>query len=190
MRSKDDKKAEAITKAIIKLVNSIGFANISMSKIARETGISPATLYIYYESKDDMLRKVYMDIKRQMSRECIRNINIDDDIKSVVYQLCRNLLAYMETHADEFLFLEQSANSPIATDDMIQQLEENNKDIVKAFRKGIESGLLKDESPALLMAFCYYPIQQIFKETRKEKSMLPGIDFDAVFQMCWDAVKA
>ena len=138
MRLKDERKPEAITKTIIKLINNIGFANISMSKIAKETGLSPATLYIYYESKDDMLRKTYMSIKRQMSQECLSNINISDDIKDIVFQLCRNLLAYMETHADEFLFLEQSANSPLVTDDMIQQLEENNQDIIRAFRKGIE----------------------------------------------------
>lgn len=190
MRLKDERKPEAITKTIIKLINNIGFANISMSKIAKETGLSPATLYIYYESKDDMLRKTYMSIKRQMSQECLSNINISDDIKDIVFQLCRNLLAYMETHADEFLFLEQSANSPLVTDDMIQQLEENNQDIIRAFRKGIEAGYLKNESPTLLLAFCYYPIQQIFKETRKEKTMLPGIDFNKVFQMCWDAIKA
>ena len=123
MRLKDERKPEAITKTIIKLINNIGFANISMSKIAKETGLSPATLYIYYESKDDMLRKTYMSIKRQMSQECLSNINISDDIKDIVFQLCRNLLAYMETHADEFLFLEQSANSPLVTDDMIQEFQ-------------------------------------------------------------------
>lgn len=190
MRSKDEKKTEAITKAIIKLINTIGFADISMSKIAKETGISPATLYIYYESKDDMLRKVYMSVKKQMSRECIKGIDISDDIRNVVNQLCRNLLAYMETHTEEFLFLEQAANSPLVTDDMIQKIEENNKEITIAFQKGIESGILKNESPTLLMSFCYYPIQQIFKETKKDKSMLPGTDFTSVFQMCWDAIKA
>ena len=32
----------------------IGFANISMSKIAKATGLSAATLYVYYENKEDM----------------------------------------------------------------------------------------------------------------------------------------
>lgn len=53
----------------------------------------------------------------------------------------------------------------------------------------IEQGILKPASPALLLGFCAYPIQQIFKETQKEKTMLPDVDFDQVFQMCWDAIK-
>ena len=65
MRMKDENKKTAITKAVIGLINEIGFANISMSKIAKSTGISAATLYVYYENKEDMFRKVYMEIKKE-----------------------------------------------------------------------------------------------------------------------------
>ena len=58
MRMKDENKKAAISKAIIGLINEIGFANISMSKIAKATGLSAATLYVYYENKEDMFRKV------------------------------------------------------------------------------------------------------------------------------------
>ena len=54
MRMKDENKKAAITKAIIGLINQIVFANISMSKIAKATGLSAATLYVYYENKEDM----------------------------------------------------------------------------------------------------------------------------------------
>ena len=69
MRRKDENKKAAITNAIVRLINEIGFANISMSKIAKATGISPATLYVYYENKEDMFRKVYMDVKKQMTEK-------------------------------------------------------------------------------------------------------------------------
>lgn len=77
----------------------------------------------------------------------------------------------------------------MATDEMLETLEQYNKDTVRIFQRGIEEGILKPASPAFLISFCYYPIQQIFKEWRKDRSMLPDVDFDMVFQMCWDAVK-
>ena len=40
---KDENKKAAITEAIIGLINEIGFANISMSKIAKAAGISAVT---------------------------------------------------------------------------------------------------------------------------------------------------
>ena len=107
-------------------------------------------------------------------------------------QCCKesgNLLDYMQEYTDEFLFIEQACNSPMTTDEMLETLEQYNKDTVRIFQRGIEEGILKPASPALLISFCYYPIQQIFKEWRKDRSMLPDVDFDMVFQMCWDAVK-
>ena len=189
MRMKDENKKAAITKAIIGLINEIGFANISMSKIAKATGLSAATLYVYYENKEDMFRKVYLDVKKQMIEECSKNICLQENVQEAVRKLCKNLLRYMKEYTDEFLFIEQACNSPMATDEMIEELEQHNQNTIKIFQRGVQEGILKQTSPALLISFCYYPIQQIFKEWRKEKSMLPDVDFEVVFQMCWDAIK-
>ena len=72
MRMKDENKKTAITKTIVRLINEIGFANISMSKIAKAAGMSAATLYVYYDNKEDMFRKVYMDVKKHMTEKCAR----------------------------------------------------------------------------------------------------------------------
>ena len=55
MRTKDEFKQDALLKATIKLVNEIGFVSSSVSKIAKEAEISPATIYIYYKNKEDLL---------------------------------------------------------------------------------------------------------------------------------------
>ena len=189
MRMKDENKKTAITKAIIGLINEIGFANISMSKIAKATGISAATLYVYYKNKEDMFREVYLDVKKHMIEECGRNICPRENVQEAVRKLCKNLLRYMKEYTDEFLFIEQACNSPMATDEMLEELEQYNQNTISIFRRGVQEGILKQTSPALLISFCYYPIQQIFKEWRKEKSMLLDVDFEVVFQMCWDAIK-
>ncbi len=189
MRMKDENKKTAITKAIIGLINEIGFANISMSKIAKATGISAATLYVYYKNKEDMFREVYLDVKKHMIEECGRNICPRENVQEAVRKLCKNLLRYMKEYTDEFLFIEQACNSPMATDEMLEELEQYNQNAISIFQRGVQEGILKQTSPALLISFCYYPIQQIFKEWRKEKSMLPDVDFEVVFQMCWDAIK-
>jgi len=50
MRVKDDVKQEALFEATVKLVNEIGFASSSVSKIAKQAQISPATIYVYYKN--------------------------------------------------------------------------------------------------------------------------------------------
>ena len=55
MRIKDLHKQEAIIEATVELVNEIGFVSSSVSKIAKKANVSPATLYIYYKNKEDIL---------------------------------------------------------------------------------------------------------------------------------------
>jgi AcrR family transcriptional regulator len=58
MRRKDDEKQKNIKEAVIKLILKEGFHGTSISKIAKEAGVSPATVYIYYENKDMMLQDI------------------------------------------------------------------------------------------------------------------------------------
>ncbi len=60
MRHKDDNKHQAICDAAIGLITANGFADTSISKIAKVANVSPATIYVYFENKEDLLNKVYL----------------------------------------------------------------------------------------------------------------------------------
>ncbi|MCK4754383.1 MAG: helix-turn-helix transcriptional regulator, partial [Calditrichia bacterium] len=66
MRVKDEFKQDALFNATVKLVNEIGFVAASVSKIAKEANVSPATIYIYYKNKDDLLVSTYIEIKKKI----------------------------------------------------------------------------------------------------------------------------
>ena len=68
MRTKDDEKEAALFEATVKLVNETGFASSSVSKIAREAGVSPATIYVYHKNKEDLLVSTYIEIKLNLSK--------------------------------------------------------------------------------------------------------------------------
>ena len=75
MRIKDEHKQEAIIRATIKLVNKIGFVSSSVAKIAKEANVSPATIYIYYKNKDDLLVSTFLDIKQQMGAALLKGLD-------------------------------------------------------------------------------------------------------------------
>ena len=75
MRVKDEIKQDALFKATVKLVNEIGFASSSVGKIAKEAGISPATVYIYYKNKEDLLVSTYMDIKKNFTQALLKDFD-------------------------------------------------------------------------------------------------------------------
>ena len=125
-----------------------------MSKIAKAAGMSAATLYVYYDNKEDMFRKVYMDVKKHMTEKCSRDIDPEGGVEEAVRKLCGNLLDYMQEYTDEFLFIEQACNSPMTTDEMLETLEQYNKGHGKDFSerdrgRNLETG----PHPLFLSAF-------------------------------------
>ena len=52
-----DKKS-ALLNATLTLVNNHGFHNTPMSKIAKLAGVSPATIYLYFEHKQDLINSL------------------------------------------------------------------------------------------------------------------------------------
>lgn len=110
MRSKDDHKREAILKATVQVANDEGLANVSMSKIARTAGVSPATLYTYFEGKDELLRAAFFRAKRSMLERCCQGIDGSSvstarEIESAVRSFCKNTLGYLRESTSEFLFV-------------------------------------------------------------------------------------
>lgn len=68
MRTKDENKIKAIKHAVIKLAQADGFTNLTTAKVAKEAGVSPATIYLYYQDKTDMLSRLYEEVKDDMHR--------------------------------------------------------------------------------------------------------------------------
>jgi len=59
MRARDENKIEAIYREALKMIVNEGFEGLSMQRLAKEAGISPATIYIYFKDKEDLLLQLH-----------------------------------------------------------------------------------------------------------------------------------
>ena len=95
MRTRDDEKQEALFEATVKLVNEIGFVSSSVSKIAKEAGVSPATIYVYYKNKEDLLVSTYIDIKLHISRAILKNFDDTLPIRDILKGVWFSMFEYL-----------------------------------------------------------------------------------------------
>ena len=91
VRVKDEIKQQAIIDATIELVNEIGFVSSSVSKIAKKAGVSPATIYIYYENKEDLIVSTYMDIKTFLGAAVMEKFDPSLPVRDSVISLGKRL---------------------------------------------------------------------------------------------------
>src|SRR4051794_21864567 len=77
MRLKDDDKYERIFNSAVESINELGLSGTSISKIAKKANVSAATIYIYFENKEDLLNKVYLGVKKDISEATFKHFHDD-----------------------------------------------------------------------------------------------------------------
>ncbi|MEK3721415.1 TetR/AcrR family transcriptional regulator [Paenibacillus sp. FSL H8-0034] len=190
MRHKDDNKSEAIFQATIQLLNEIGFSDISMSKIAKRANVSPSTIYVYFENKEDMLKKLYLNVKEKMSLKMLHGINETTPIQAGFELIMSNLKDFVLDNKDYFLFLEQFTNSPLIARLCLDESIGFFRTLHEFVEKGQQQQLLKQVDANLLLMYCYYPVTQMAKEHFKGAVVFNQEKLKEITQMSWDAIQA
>jgi AcrR family transcriptional regulator len=86
-RTLDLAKQTAILKAARSIFIQDGYALAKMSDIAQEAGVAQGTLYLYYESKEELAGAIGEELFSRISKQCgavIQKIEDPDDIVPLV----------------------------------------------------------------------------------------------------------
>ena len=189
MRNKDENKQEAIIRATVKLVNEIGFVSASVAKIAKEANVSPATIYIYYKNKEDLLVSTYVDIKQKLSEALLKNFDETRPFRDILKTVWLNGFDYLLKKRDVFQFAEQFSNSPYAGLIDHDKVEKHFEPMYNILQKAIDQKIVKDVSHEILTAFIFYPIMILSNQKLCRSVELTQEVIETTFVLAWDAIK-
>jgi AcrR family transcriptional regulator len=188
MRQRDDRKQKAICDAAIKLITANGFADTSMSKIARAAKVSPATIYVYFENKEDLLSKIYSLVKQEMGVELTRGLEPQMPVKRSFRIVWDNFYRYAVTRPVRFAFTEQFANSPLVGKICKEESMDHFQPLLKLVERGKKEKIFKNISLEILQAFTFAPLTGLIKQHFSKEIVLDDKMVAAVFEIAWDAV--
>lgn len=159
MRKKDDEKQKSIKKAVITCILKEGFHGTSMSKIAKIAGVSPATVYIYYQNKEKMLQDIYREYSEEVFNHLLSRISNSMDGKQLIEELIKSYYVYIKDNEDIFNFVEQFSSCPVLSNgcgimnsiyNLYNLLDDlKNRKIIKNFRNDI------------ILAVLFSPVKEI-----------------------------
>jgi len=139
-----DKIKESIKRAAQELFRKFGYHKTSVNEIAKKAKIAKATIYKYFDSKEEVLHVLLMDYIKASVDELITSntIEIDEEkqLSNLIMKTCR--LSY--TVCNEFIgwdFIRESANSQDFLKNLSNELEEM---LVSSFMQF--SGIRKQEN--------------------------------------------
>jgi len=86
MRKTDINKINSIKKAVLELSYSEGLSNMTTAKIAKNAGVSPATIYLHYQDKTDLLSRLYEEVKINLHNGLEEAINQNQILETQIKQ--------------------------------------------------------------------------------------------------------
>jgi len=140
MRLRDEHKEHAIRDKAIQMIVQHGFDGLSMQKLAKAAKVSPATIYLYFKNREDLLNQVYMYVDRRFTEITLQNFNPDMSFEEGLWLQWKNRLEHNMNYPHHIVFMEQFRTSPLI----------NHKDIVRnsfteAMEKFYENALKRKE---------------------------------------------
>ena len=157
MRTRDYDKQQRIKEAMVHLILREGINGASVAKIAREAGVSPATIYIYYDSKEDLLSAAFREYAHQSYQYLGRSIHPGMGGAELIEAIIRGYYAYTVEHAEVFSFVEQCAHCPTLAEYVSQQ--ECCGGIFDLIHQYQARGLLRRCSDMNLAAVLFAPVR-------------------------------
>ncbi len=189
MRIKDDQKKEALFKATVKLVNKIGFASSSVSKIAKEANVSPSTIYVFFKNKEDLLVSVYLEIKHNLADALLADFDDSLPIRDIIKSAWFSVFSFVSSNLKSYDYCEQFANSPYSSLVDKEALEREYLPLINVLIKGIDQKIIKNVDMNILSAFLFNPISRLANPRLCHGLEMDQEKLELAFTMAWDAIK-
>jgi len=181
---------ERITAAAEKLFSCKGITATSMDEIAREAGYSKATLYVYFQNKEEIVGILTLESMKKLHGYFTAALQSGGSIREKYDAVCQALLRYSE----EFPFYFQTVLGGINIDmehskcpkedrETFRIGEEINLLLLQFFKEGVERNVFRSDLSPLPTLFSFWGalsgviqlaanketyILQELKQTRKE----------------------
>ena len=113
MRIRDESKIESVFDEALSMVVREGFDGLSMQKLAKAAGVSPATIYIYFKDRDDLLLKLHRRERDRFFAFVMEGFDPEMDFATGLTVQWKNRAKYAIDHPDRAHFLEHFTFTPL-----------------------------------------------------------------------------
>jgi AcrR family transcriptional regulator len=185
-------KRTLILQATLDLIAEEGWLGAPMAKVAKRAGVSAGIIYHYFANKDDLIRALYAQIKKQWSASVVAGDALNAPYPDHLVQLWLNSYHFYVQHPKEALFIEQYENSPTyehAWDDMIAE-DEAMQSLAMLLQADFDAGHI---TPRPLVVFYDMTIgvaMSLAKRTIRQEASLTSAELHAIAHDICQSVSA
>lgn len=184
MRVRDEEKVKLVKQTAIKMIVEDGFEGFSMNKLAKACGISVATLYIYYQDRDDLIISIAKEEGDRMGDAMIKDFNPDASFEEGMRVQWRNRYAFIRENPVSGLFLEQLRTSTYQERFLDDFMKKFKHVITRFMHQVVERGEVNAMPLEVFWSVAYAPLYSLMRFDREGQS-LGGKPFKMSDEVLW-----
>ena len=182
-------KRNALIKATIELVNNNGFHATPMSKIAKMANVSPATIYLYFENKQDLVNKTYIDVKTKYTDYAFETYTLNMSVEDGFKVIWNRIANFKLKECKNAMFLAQCDNTPMIDEPSRQEGIKHLQPLLDLWIRGKEEGVIKPMSEYLLYAYAINPLSYLMMSEKRGSFKLDETHLEEAYQSAWNSIK-
>jgi len=190
MKLKDSNKVDVIFESSLSLIYKEGIAGLTMAKIAKSANIATGTLYVYFESKEQLLNELYKYLRNKSLNRFLSGYDKEKPFKIRLKIVWINYLKHRIEYYEESVFMEQYYRSPYITDNQKKIAESLKTPIHELLQRGKKEMLIKQNTDIemLFIAMLGF-IRELVNEHVAGIYILNEERIEKAFQLSWDMIK-
>ncbi|MDQ6531734.1 TetR/AcrR family transcriptional regulator [Flavobacterium sp. LHD-85] len=171
MRTRDINKEEIVKQKAIEMIVNQGMEGFGMNRLAKECGISVATLYIYYSDKEDLIRKIGIEIGQNFFEKMFDGFSTDMSFRDGLRNQWENRIYFNQNFALQATCFELLRHSTHG-DAIIQEVTGEYKQMMTEFMHlAIERKELISVPYEVFWSIAYGSLYSLLEFHRDGKSM-------------------
>lgn len=171
MRTRDTNKEEIVRKKAIEILVEKGIEGFSMNRLAKESNISVATLYIYYSDKDDLIKKIGIEIGQKFSVEMIKDFSTTMPFRAGLHKQWENRIRFATKYPLEVACWELLTHSSYRDEIVIESFIEFKTQMNNFLHNAIDKKELIPVTKEVFWTIAYAPLYTLLRFHNEGKNM-------------------
>ena len=189
MRKRNDLKKNKILEATVSLMAAQGINGVSMSMIAKTSGIPQATIYVYFSSKEELLKELYRYVIKKNCDFLLKDFDDTGEIKQCFERYYWRTVEYYRLYPAEFQVYEQFMASMISKTAELENVTDLFKPLYSFVERGQREGVIKRElHPIVVLSYFSLLAANLEKGKLFWGNRADDVVYQILFDASWDAV--
>jgi len=181
-------KQNDILDAALQIISERGFHDSPISAIAKQAGVGAGTIYRYYETKDDLIRDLYLREKVAVVDQMLVGTNQELTVKENFRRIWGNALRIHTSDQPKFRFMDQFYNSPYSGTVSAEERRELTARFDVLMNRAVGEKILRDLPQPVVGAVMMGTVSYLAQILRSHALELTDELSEQAFDAVWRAI--